>query len=157
MRAAAILLLCVTAVLPAHGESTVGNAAYAAGDYATAYEQWLVRAEEGSAQAQFNLGLLFAHGKGREVDLEQAAAWYLRSAESGFPRGQYAIAEIYESGSGVEQDFVQARKWFKLAGKQKYEDARKRKRKLAERMTPEEIALGDMWAREWEEAQEAKK
>jgi hypothetical protein len=64
---------------------------------------------------------------------------------------------MYESGSGVEQDLVQARKWFKLAGKQKYEDARKRKRKLAERMTPEEIALGDMWAREWEEAQERKK
>jgi len=157
MKTALALLLSLPIVSPCFADVPAGNAAYAAGDYDAAYQEWLESAEAGSAQAQFNLGLLFEHGKGREIDLAQAATWYLQSADGGFVRAQYAVARMYESGSGVERDFVQARKWYKLSGKQKYQDARKRKRRLADKMTPEEIALGDMWAREWEEAQAQKK
>ena len=92
MRAAAILLLCVAAVLPAHGEGTVGNAAYAAGDYATAYEQWLVRAEEGSAQAQFNLGRLYGQmgDPGRQREMWEAAI----TSNPDFARGYYYLAKL---------------------------------------------------------------
>jgi hypothetical protein len=157
LRVAAVILLFLGALPPCRADVQAGNAAYTVGDYETAYQEWLSAAEAGSAQAQFNVGLLFQYGQGRAVDLGEAAAWYLKSADGGFDRAQYAIAEMYESGIGVKKDAVQARKWFKLAGKQKYKDARKRRNRLAKTMTPEEIALGDMWAREWERAREQEK
>ena len=38
---------------------------------------------------------------------------------------------------------------FKLAGKDRYEDARKRKRRVANRMDPFQIAEADLRARQW--------
>jgi TPR repeat protein len=151
-----LLCCCCAASLLLGGTASAdleaGLAAYRAGDYQTAYEHWLPQAEGGSTEAQFNLGLLHEHGLGRPVDLERAMKWYLRSADGGFARAQYRVAEIYESGEGVERDPVQAYKWFKLAAAQRYEDARKRRKKLADGMTSTEIALGEMWVREWKKA-----
>ena len=127
-----------------------GMDAYRAGDFETAYREWSALAEQGSPIAQFNLGLMFEQGKGRPVDLATAAQWYLRAADGGFARAQFSIAEMYEAGRGVEErDVVEAYKWFKLAAEQRYEGARKRRKKLADTMTSTEIALGEMWAREW--------
>jgi TPR repeat protein len=137
---------------PLHAGFETGMAAYRAGDYQTAYEEWSPLAEQGSAPAQFNMGLLFRYGKGRQPDAEQAAGWYLRAAESGFAPAQYEIAEMYEAGEGIERDVVQAHKWFSLAGEERYEDARKRRKKLANKMTSSEIALAEMWIREWKKA-----
>jgi hypothetical protein len=147
---AVLLFLALSAPILADFEA--GMEAYRAGDFETAYREWSADAEQGSAVAAFNLGLMHQQGKGRDVDLAQAAEWYLRAAEGGFARAQYAIAEMYESGSGVDRDVVQAYKWFKLAAEQRYEDARKRRKKLADTMTSTEIALGEMWTREWKRA-----
>jgi len=134
---------------PARADFQAGLDAYRSGDFDTAYREWSALADEGSAEAAFNIGLMCERGKGRAVDLAQAAEWYLRAADEGFARAQYRIAEMYESGSGVERDVVQAYKWFKLAAQQRYEDAKKRRKKLADTMTSTEIALGEMWTREW--------
>ncbi|HXV74969.1 MAG TPA: tetratricopeptide repeat protein [Candidatus Polarisedimenticolaceae bacterium] len=133
-----------------------GMAAYRAGDYQQAHDQWLPLAEAGSAHAQFNLGLLYRYAKGREADPQQAAEWFLAAAESGLAAAQYELAEIYEAGEGIERDVVEAHKWFKLAGEQKYDDAKKRRKRLASRMTSSEIALAEMWAREWKKTQKAR-
>lgn len=142
-------MLFVALATGALADFQVGMDAYRAGDFETAYREWLPLAEQGSAMAAFNLGLLHEQGKGRPADLALAAEWYLRAAEGGFVRAQYTIAGMLESGRGVERDVVQAYKWFKLAGEQRYEDARKRRKKLADTMTSTELALGEMWAREW--------
>ena len=42
---------------------------------------------------------------------------------------------------------IEARKWFYLAAESRYPKARKRKKQIAQDMTPKEIALGDMWGR----------
>jgi len=130
-----------------------GMSAYHDGDYATAYDEWLPLAEDGSAPAQFNLGLLYRYGKGRPTDPETALVWYRKAAESDFAPAQYETAEMYEGGLGVERDPIEAYKWFKLAAEKKYEDARKRRKKLANRMTSTEIALAEMWLREWKKGQ----
>ena len=147
-----VLLACVS--LQAADFQT-GMDAYRAGDFETAFREWSPLAEQGSAIAQFNLGLMFEQGKGRPVDLAVAAEWYLRAADGGFARAQFAIAEMYEAGRGLERDVVEAYKWFKLAAEQRYEGARKRRKKLADTMTSTEIALGEMWAREWKRVQKA--
>jgi len=155
IRCALAVFLFAALARPALADFQAGLDAYRVGDFETAYREWSALAEQGSALAQFNLGLMHEQGKGRPVDLAEAAQWYLRAADGGFARAQYAIAEMYESGSGVERDVVQAYKWFDLAGQQRYEDARKRRKKLADTMTSTEIALGEMWMREWKRARKA--
>ena len=124
--------------------------AYNTGDYETAYAVWLPLAENGSAAAQFNIGLLYDKGAGREQDLRQAVDWYARSADNGFGRAQFRLGELHEAGEGVaERDLVQARKWFAIAAESRYRGAKKRMKAVAKQMTPREIALGDMWAREF--------
>jgi TPR repeat protein len=54
---------------------------------------------------------------------------------------------MYENGDGIRKDLIQAHFWFRVAGDQKHADARKRRRRVAKRMTPEQIAYADMLAR----------
>ena len=67
------LLLVATTICPAFAEKNHGgsghktahdaDAAYAKGDYQTAYEIWLTFADKGS-YAQYSLGRLYANGQG---------------------------------------------------------------------------------------------
>ncbi len=45
-----------------------GWAAYQRGDYATALEEWLPLANSGNANAQYNLGIMYANGTGVAQD-----------------------------------------------------------------------------------------
>ncbi len=131
----------------AHADFQAALDAYDTGDFETAYREWLPLAKEGSAPAQFNIGRMFERGEGRDVDVKTAVAWYTRAAENGFARAQFRLGELYEADEAIEQDLVRARKWFAVAAQTKYPGAKKRKKRIAERMTPKEIALGDMYAR----------
>ena len=148
------LLLC----LPALPDFNVGMEAFNRGDFETAMNEWLPPAEQGVVEAQYNIGLLYYNGKGVDVDYEQALTWYLQAAEQGYARAQYRVAEMYEVGRGERKDLVQAYFWFRVAATQKYSDAAKRKRRVADRMSPEQIALGDMKVRHYKRnAEEARK
>ena len=129
--------------------------AYVAGDYETAYQEWLPLAEQGSPAAQFNLSLLSRYGNGRPVDSKTAAAWCLKAADAGFVPAQYEMAKIYEAGEGVRLNLVEAHKFYSLAAEQRYEDAKKRKKKLAKTMTSTQLAHAEMWLREWKKARKA--
>jgi len=140
-------LLCVVAASSLSADFTAGMEAYERGDFETALAEWRPLAEQGVAEAQYNLGLIHQHGKGVAADPVVAHGWYLKAAEGGYARAQYRVAEMFESGQGVREDLVQARFWFTVAGEQRYEDARKRRRKVADKMTQEQIAYADMLVR----------
>ncbi len=57
------------------------------GDYATALREWRPLAEQGNAEAQFNLGSMYYHGYGVPQDYVQAHMWY-NLAASRFPPGE---------------------------------------------------------------------
>jgi TPR repeat protein len=135
--------------LPCPADFQTAMDAYNAGDYETAYVEWLPLAESENAAAQFNIGLLFERGEGRAEDVDTAVEWYLRAAENGFGLAQFRLGELYEAGEPIEQDLVQARKWFTIAAQSRHPGANKHRKKVAKKMTPGEIALGDMWAREY--------
>ena len=139
--------LCMLLALPAVADFKAGMEAFEQGDFATALREWRPVAEQGLVEAQYNLALLYYHGKGVAVDLEQAHQWYLRAAEQDYVRAQYRVAELYEKGQGTRKDLIQAHFWFGVAGAEKYSDARKRRRKVAQGMTPEQIAYADMLLR----------
>jgi TPR repeat protein len=151
-----LALLCLLLAAPAHGDFDSGMSAYERGDYPVALREWRPLADSGLVEAQYNLGLLYYHGRGVPADPAVAHAWYLKAAEHGYARAQYRVAEMFESGDGIRKNFVQAHYWFRLAGDQKYADAKKRRRKVAKKMTPEQIAHADMLARHYRRAERAK-
>lgn len=80
----------------------------------------LVRiAERGDAQAQFDLGFMYATGISHfEVDDAEAVTWYRRAAEQGFAPAQSALGRAYAHGPVLEQDFTQAATWCRLGAEQ---------------------------------------
>ena len=82
------LLLVATTICPAFAEKNHGgserktahdaDAAYAKGDYQTAYEIWLTLADKGS-HAQYSLGRLYANGQGVAQSDSTARDWWQKS------------------------------------------------------------------------------
>jgi TPR repeat protein len=97
--------------------------AYKRGDFAIAMREWQPIAEQGDANAQYNLGLLYARGQGVEKNPQEAARWYEKAAEQGVPAAQYNLGVMYANGQGVQASPEQAAKWFLKAAEQGVTDA----------------------------------
>lgn len=95
-----------------------GYQSYLKGDYRAAYDEWLPLAELGDAEAQFNLGVMYDEGAGRQQDLSAAADWYRKAAEQGFMDAQTNLGIMYYHGQGVARDHAEAARWFRLAAGQ---------------------------------------
>ncbi|MDO5357057.1 MAG: tetratricopeptide repeat protein, partial [Conchiformibius sp.] len=78
-------------------------------------------AEQGMADAQFNLGMMYEHGEGVAQDDEQAVAWFRKAAEQGNALGQTSLGVMYEFGKGVAQDREQAVRLYRQAAQQDYD------------------------------------
>ena len=55
-------------------------------DYKQAVKWYTKAAEQGNAEAQYNLALVYANGQGVPQDYKQAAKWYTKAAEQGNAR-----------------------------------------------------------------------
>lgn len=69
----------------------------------------------GSAEAQFELGLIFEYGRGVEQDDAQAAYWYKQSADQDFPDSLYRLAVFSDNGWGQPVNKERAFKLYKSA------------------------------------------
>ncbi len=69
--------------LPEETDFHVGVEAWGRGDYDTALREFRLLAEQGHAQAQLNLGILYSQGRGVPKDSVQAYAWYTLAAGQG--------------------------------------------------------------------------
>ena len=61
------------------------------GDYATALREWEPLAEQGDADAQYNLGIMYDEGQGVQQDYKVAVKWYRLAAEQGEANAQYNL------------------------------------------------------------------
>jgi uncharacterized protein len=95
-----------------------GMDAYRQQDYAKAAELWMPLAEAGNAAAQYQLGTLYAEGKGVEQSDTTAAAWFARAANQGIAAAQYNLAASYAEGLGIPKDDAAAARWFRRAAEQ---------------------------------------
>jgi TPR repeat protein len=93
------------------------------GDFATALRLWTPLAEQGDIEAQFNLGMLYADGKGVAQNYKTAVKLFMLSAEQGDADAQSNLGVMYNNGSGVEQDYKTAVKWYMIAAEQGYSKA----------------------------------
>jgi TPR repeat protein len=111
-----VALLCAGLVQAGDWEDAVS--AYDRKDYATALEKFRIRAQQGSASAQFNLGFMYANGQGVVQDYAEAVRLYKLAAQQGDARAQGKLGFIYANGKGVAQDFKESVRWFRLAAQQ---------------------------------------
>jgi len=123
-----ILCLTIVALLGSIGMSwsadfQKGLTAAFNGDYATALREWKPLAEQGNADAQYNLGFMYDKGRGIPQDYKTAVKWYKLSAEQGDADAQTNLGFIYEKGLGVPQDYKIAVRWYILSAEQGNADA----------------------------------
>jgi TPR repeat protein len=83
-------------------------------------------AEQGHADAQCNLGVMYENAKGVERNLTQAVDWYRKSAEQGSVCGQFHLGYAYDDGFGVPQHRAEAAVWYRKAAAQGDDDAREK-------------------------------
>ena len=76
------------------------TAANPPGDHATALKAYQSLAAQGNAEAQNNLGELYAKGQGVPQDYVQARKWYEKAAAQGNALAQNNLAELYFAGQG---------------------------------------------------------
>jgi uncharacterized protein len=107
-----VMLLCA---LPAWADTAAGMQAFKNKDYGTAFREWKAAAEAGQAEAEFDLGVLYAQGKGVQRDLTLAERWYRKSAEQGNAEAEFALGQMYSRGWGMPRDEADALRWFQMA------------------------------------------
>ena len=133
------------------------RAAFVKGDYAQAFPLYRKAADQGNAEAQLFVGLMYRDGQGVPQDYAQAIVWFLKVAvladDAANPPGLIDLAQLnlgrmYRDGHGVPQDYLRAHMWLNLAashaglGRNERDD-------LAAKMTPDQIAEAQRMAREW--------
>ena len=69
-------------------------------------------AAAGDANAELQLGILYAKGDGVKQDYDTAGKWFRASASQGLPRAQYDLGVLYERGRGVPLDLTEAANWY---------------------------------------------
>lgn len=80
-------------------------------------------AEQGHADAQFNLGLAYRSGKGVRQNYSEAVKWFRSAAIQGHADAQFNLGLAYRDGEGVRQNYSEAVKWFRNAAIQGCVDA----------------------------------
>jgi TPR repeat protein len=75
-------------------EFDVAVTEYNQGNYIKALDAFYTLAKEGDPKAQFNVGLIYANGKGVNKDTYQAMEWYKKAAEQGNTAAQYNLAKL---------------------------------------------------------------
>lgn len=64
-------------------------------------ESLIETAEQGNADAQNNLGVMYYFGYGVPQDYKKAFEWYTKAAEQGNAKAQYRLGDMYYFGYGV--------------------------------------------------------
>jgi len=144
-----VLLLTLLVGNPAFSaDFQKGLTAAESGDFATALREWTPLAEQGNANAQYNLGYMYEKGEGISQDYMTAVKWYRLAAEQGDADAQSSLGWMFAYGQGVIQDNYYAYMWFNIAASSGNKDAVQYRDIVAGKMTPARIEDAQKLARE---------
>ncbi len=107
------LALALIAMLIGVGAADAGplddaSSAFKREDYKTALAIWQPLAEQGNAEAERGLGVLYENGAGVPKDASQAVAWFRKAAAQGNADATFRLGERYVSGTnGIARDTAQ--------------------------------------------------
>ena len=104
-----LALILVTLVLPAFAQDDI--------------DQLRLKADQGDASAQFNLGVMYTNGEGVPQDDKEAVRWFRFAADQGDASAQFNLGFSYGQGKGILQDNKEAVRWFLAAADQGFAKA----------------------------------
>ena len=87
-------------------------------NYIEDMKRWQPKAEAGDAEAQFQLGQMYALGHGFKQNFNSALEWYEKAAAQGNAKARTALGLLYFYGVGVEENTEKAGEWFEKAAAQ---------------------------------------
>ena len=105
-------------------------------------------AESGDADAQNNLGKLYAKGQVVPQDDAEAVKWYRLAADQGLAEAQLNLGAMYYNGQGVPKDLVEAYAWWFISAAGGDADAANNRVIVAGKLTPEQLLQGQKRATE---------
>ncbi len=76
------------------------------------------KAEQGNADVQYNLGIMYDQGQRVPQDYKEAIKWYTKSAKQGHAEAQNALGLVYAHGKSVPPDYSKAVTWYRKAAEQ---------------------------------------
>ena len=115
---AGIIVICSSLLITAAQGQNIND-----GKYAAALTEVRRLAEQGDAEAQFNLGVMYAQGQGTPQSYPDALKWYRKAAEQGNANAQFNLGVMYDQGQGTPQSYPDALKWYRKAAEQGHVDA----------------------------------
>lgn len=72
----------------------------------------LALAQDGDAEAQAALGLIYEQGGGGPPDHDAAIRWYRRAARQGNALAAFRLGQMHEAGRGTARDYAKAARWY---------------------------------------------
>src|SRR5436190_14425844 len=114
----ALLILVTTAGAAVAGPLEDARAARDRGDDATALRLIRPLADQGNADAQYILGIIYFAGQGVPKNGAEAAKWFRLAADQGNADAQCSLGVMYGHGHGVPPNYTEAIKWFRVAADQ---------------------------------------
>ena len=85
------------------------------GDFNNAANYFKSAADRGSAEAQYEIALLYKSGAGVAQSTANAFSYMKAAAEAGFTKAYRELGEMYHGGRGTAKDRSQAEYWYKKA------------------------------------------
>jgi len=104
--------------IPPRPTSNAGLAALLAGDFVNAISFFKHQADEGKADGQLGLGLIYDQGIPALTNPVRAAQLYRAAAAQGYAGAQVNLGNLYFSGVGVKKNIDEAMKWYLEAASQ---------------------------------------
>ncbi|MGA9672465.1 MAG: tetratricopeptide repeat protein [Terracidiphilus sp.] len=77
-----------------------------------------VRAEQGDAKAESDMGRMYSQGQGVSQDYDEALRWRRKAADQGNVDGEDGLGYMYLYGLGVPRDYTEALRWYHKAADQ---------------------------------------
>lgn len=106
-------------------------------------------AEQGDAEAQWDLGYHYRTGESVLRDDAEALRWFELAADQGHLNAQNAVGAAYWAGRGVPKDLTRAYFWSVLAARQGDDTSEARLQGLAMHMTRAQVAAAQEQVDEW--------
>ena len=106
-------------------------------------------ADQGDADAQWQMGVRYHNAEDVPHDDAQAMQWFLRAAEQGNVAAQSALGAYYWAGRGVPEDLSKAYFWSTIALANGDENSKVRLEGLASQMTHAQVSAARQQAEVW--------
>lgn len=117
--------------------------------YPEAVHWYQLAAMQGYREAQYKLCDMSERGQGLPQNYQEALRWCGLAADQGHGRAMFIIGRLYHTAHGVPHDLVRAHMWYNLATAHGYDDGKKWRDRIADEMSPGQVAEAQKLAHEW--------